>query len=65
MDCKSYKKNMAMCNCTYDPCPRKGSCCECMHYHRAMGELPACYFSAATEGSYDRSIRAFIRDQRG
>jgi hypothetical protein len=62
MDCKNYKKNMAICNCTYDPCPRKGYCCECMNYHRKMGELPACYFSTAAERTYDRSISAFIRD---
>ena len=65
MDCNNYKKNMAMCNCTYDPCPRKGNCCECLHYHRKMGELPACYFSASAERTYDRSIGAFIRSYRG
>ena len=37
------KKNLAQCNCTYSPCPRKGLCCECVAYHRNMGELPACY----------------------
>jgi hypothetical protein len=65
MDCKNYKTNMAMCNCTYGGCPRKGTCCECMNYHRKMGQLPACYFSDAAERTYDRSIRAFIRDYQG
>ncbi len=65
MDCENYKKNMAMCNCTYSGCPRKGTCCECLHYHRKMGELPACYFSNSAERTYDRSIGAFIRDYKG
>jgi hypothetical protein len=56
---------MSMCNCTYSGCPRKGNCCECMHYHRKMGQLPACYFSDAAERTYDRSISAFIRDYQG
>jgi hypothetical protein len=64
MDCKK-EKNLSACNCTYEPCPRKGVCCECLAYHRRSGELPACYFSARAEASYDRSIAAFIRDQRG
>ena len=65
MDCKNYKQNMSMCNCSYSGCPRKGYCCECIHYHRKMGELPACYFSDAAERTYDRSIAAFIRDHQG
>lgn len=65
MDCKNYKKNLAMCNCSYSGCSRKGICCECMNYHRKMGQLPACYFSNAAERTYDRSISAFIRDYQG
>ena len=64
MECKK-KDNLSACNCTYEPCPRKGLCCQCLAYHRSMGELPACYFSARAEASYDRSIAAFIRDQKG
>lgn len=63
MDCKK-PKNLTVCNCTYEPCPRKGVCCECLAYHRDHGELPACYFSKRAEASYDRSIAAFIRDQK-
>ncbi|MEW5817575.1 MAG: DUF6485 family protein [Spirochaetota bacterium] len=59
----NYKTNLSKCNCTYEPCSRKGTCCECISYHRSMGELPACYFSAKTERSYDRSIRRFIHEQ--
>lgn len=57
-DCKNYKQNMAICNCTFS-CSKKGHCCECMHYHRKMGELPACYFSKEVEKTGDRSIEAF------
>jgi len=64
MECRQ-DKNMHKCNCTYEPCSRKGICCECIAYHRAMNELPACYFSERTEKTYDRSIDAFIRDYRG
>jgi len=61
MECKQ-PKNRSYCNCTYEPCSRKGICCECIAYHRKMNELPACYFSNAAERTYDRSIDAFIRD---
>lgn len=62
MDCRKDKNAMA-CTCTYQPCPRKGVCCECIAYHNANGELPGCLFSAKAERSYDRSITAFIRDK--
>ncbi|TFG62426.1 MAG: hypothetical protein E4H36_08020 [Spirochaetales bacterium] len=62
MDCKNNQSNMKRCNCTYEPCSRKGFCCECVSYHRSSGELPACYFTAKTERTYDRSINRFIRD---
>jgi len=55
------EKNMKNCNCTYEPCPRKGICCECIVYHRKMDQLPACYFPADAESTYDRSINNFIR----
>jgi len=64
MDCHK-KQNLQVCNCTYEPCPRKGLCCECLHYHRKNNELPACFFSAAAEKSYDRSFRNFFNDRRG
>jgi len=63
MDCKK-SQNLAACNCTYEPCPRKGLCCQCLAYHWNHGELPACFFSAEAEATYDRSIAAFLRDQR-
>jgi hypothetical protein len=63
-DCKHFESNLAGCNCTYEPCVRKGICCQCMAYHRRMGELPACYFPDDVEKTYDRSIRKFIEISR-
>jgi len=59
-NCLNQSKNMKNCNCTYSPCPRKGICCECIIYHKRMGELPACYFDEKSEKTYDRSIRHFV-----
>ena len=59
-DCPNEKKNMGRCNCSYDPCPRKGNCCECLHFHLSMKELPACCFPDNVERSYDRSFRKFV-----
>lgn len=60
MDCNK-KKNLAMCNCTYPGCPRKGLCCECVEYHKRMKQLPACFFSKEAEATFDRSYRHFAR----
>ena len=59
MEC-GKSQNMSRCNCTYEPCSRKGICCECLHYHKNMGQLPACYFPDDVEKTYDRSIERFI-----
>jgi hypothetical protein len=59
-ECGSVKRNIAQCNCTYSGCPRHGKCCECVSYHRFNGEIPACYFDAKQEKTYDRSIEYFI-----
>ncbi|MCD6156099.1 MAG: hypothetical protein J7J32_03545 [Candidatus Atribacteria bacterium] len=58
-DC-NLKANLAKCPCSYPGCPRKGKCCECIMYHRAHGELPACFFPEEVERTYDRSIQRFI-----
>ena len=57
-------RNRKNCNCTYEPCPRKGRCCECLTYHRDMAELPACFFTREQEATYDRSIRSFVGSQK-
>jgi hypothetical protein len=53
------------CTCTYEPCPRKGKCCECIAYHRRNGELPGCLFSRDAERTYDRSVRKFVQSSQG
>ncbi len=62
-DCPKTNENLDHCTCTYEPCSRKGHCCECVAFHRKNGELPGCFFSKAAERTYDRSIKAFIRDR--
>lgn len=61
MECKK-DQNMNYCNCSY-PCSRKGICCECVRYHRRLGELPACYFDNKTEKTYDRSVENYMRNR--
>ncbi len=63
MEC-SIDKNRSSCTCTYEPCSRKGKCCECIAYHRRSGELPGCLFPPEVERTYDRSIERFILSQR-
>jgi len=61
-NCVNKEKNLKDCNCSYEPCSRKGTCCECLAYHRKSDQLPACYFSDSVEQTYDRSISNFIRN---
>ena len=60
LECR-IEDNMAQCTCTYEPCSRKGKCCECIRYHLRMGELPGCVFPPEAERTYDRSIAYFVR----
>lgn len=60
MECKNLERNLTVCNCTYEPCSRKGTCCDCLIYHRRNGELPACFFPKEVERTYDRSIARFV-----
>jgi hypothetical protein len=60
MDCHQ-NANLKNCNCTYEPCPRKGNCCQCLQYHLKMKQLPACCFPAEAERTYDRSFAHFAR----
>lgn len=62
--CVNLEKNRKQCTCTYEPCDRKGRCCECVLYHRRMNEIPGCFFSAEAEATYDRSFSAFLKDRR-
>ncbi|MDK2979755.1 MAG: hypothetical protein PWQ55_102 [Chloroflexota bacterium] len=60
MDCKK-NTNLTHCNCSYEPCPRKGMCCECISYHLRSRELPACAFPNDAEATFDRSFEHFAR----
>ena len=58
MECKQ-KENLENCNCSYAGCGKKGICCECLKYHLASRQLPACCFPDDVEKTYDRSFKAF------
>jgi len=60
MECKKTA-NQARCNCSYEPCSRKGICCECVSYHLRSRELPACFFPDHAERTFDRSFEHFAR----
>ncbi len=60
MECRK-NENLKNCTCTYDPCPRKGLCCECLSYHLRSRQLPGCCFPADAEQTYDRSFAHFAR----
>lgn len=59
MECK-IDENLKRCPCTYEPCDRKGKCCDCILYHKELGELPGCLFPPEIERIYDRSYARFI-----
>lgn len=67
-NCPKIRDNLASCTCSYNPCNRKGLCCQCIAYHRKRKEIPGCLFSASIEKTYpwlrheasDRSISNFI-----
>jgi len=61
MECNNKESNLQSCNCTYAGCSHKGVCCECIRYHLAGRELPACCFPSEVEKTYDRSFKAFAR----
>jgi hypothetical protein len=64
MECER-EKSKATCTCTYEPCPRKGKCCECIAYHRKYDELPGCVFPLEVERTYDRSVARFVAAVQG
>ena len=59
-ECLNLNENLKECPCTYEPCQRKGNCCNCLRYHLARKELPACCFPSEIEKTYDRSFRKFV-----
>lgn len=58
MEC-AIDKNLKRCTCTYSGCTRKGKCCECLHYHLSLDQLPGCCFPPTVERTYDRSFARF------
>lgn len=60
MECRK-EQHLARCNCSYEPCSRKGICCECLSYHLRSRELPACCFPNDAERTYNRSFEHFAR----
>ncbi|MGC8719638.1 MAG: DUF6485 family protein [Thermodesulforhabdaceae bacterium] len=60
MECRK-EENLKKCTCTYDPCNKKGICCECLSYHLKNRQLPGCCFPPAAERTYDRSFEHFAR----
>ncbi|PXF60334.1 MAG: cytosolic protein [Deltaproteobacteria bacterium] len=60
MECQK-EENIKRCNCTYEPCPKKGICCECIQYHLKRRQLPACCFPSEAERTYDRSFELFAK----
>ncbi len=60
MECKK-EEHLKGCCCTYESCSRKGLCCECVAYHLAHNELPACAFPPEVERTYDRSFARFVK----
>jgi len=59
MSCDMKAKNLERCNCTYQ-CAKKGQCCECLHYHLSMQQLPACCFPKDADATNDRSFKTFV-----
>lgn len=58
-ECK-VDANKNRCTCTYEPCSKKGMCCDCLSYHWRNKELPGCLFPSNVEKTYDRSLERFI-----
>jgi hypothetical protein len=58
MQCKK-EENLADCTCSWEDCPRKGLCCDCVMHHRRKGEIPGCFFPPDAEITYDRSYAYF------
>jgi len=60
MECKQ-KEILERCNCSYPGCPKKGHCCDCLAYHLAKRQLPACCFPDEVERTWDRSFESFAK----
>ena len=50
---------MKHCNCSYDPCPHKGICCDCLRRHLSKKQLPACCFPDEIAKTDERRFEKF------
>ncbi|MCS7134621.1 MAG: hypothetical protein NZ889_02070 [Candidatus Pacearchaeota archaeon] len=41
-NCPNKKENENKCPCIFLDCPRHGICCECLQYHKTIGNPTAC-----------------------
>ena len=56
MECKK-SANKAFCNCSYEPCSRKGVCCDCLQYHLKSRQCPPAASRTTSNGLMtDRSL---------
>ena len=60
MECRK-DKNFESCICSYEPCKKKGICCESIRYHIKYRDLPGCVFLKNDEKTYDRSFDNFAK----
>ena len=60
MDCRKTQ-NASRCACSYEPCSRKGVCCDCVSYHLRNREIPGGFFPKDAERTYDRSFENFAK----
>ncbi len=59
------RRGAVECSCTYAGCSRHGNCRECLRYHLANRELPACAFPPEVERTSDRTFERFIETYGG
>ncbi|HZX45014.1 MAG TPA: DUF6485 family protein [Candidatus Nanoarchaeia archaeon] len=58
MECRKAV-NLKKCPCLHNECEHHGICCECLHYHLSLKELPACAFPAHIARTDERSFEVF------
>ncbi len=58
------EQNKKECPCTWEPCDKKGICCECLRFHWVEGELPVCLFPPEWEKGRELSVESLIESYR-
>ena len=49
--CPNKAFNAEHCPCDIADCARRGICCECIEFHRKLGEAPACIVKMGAEAT--------------